>query len=619
MIHNRFRRRTLAAFTLAAAVLLTVFQENLPAQTNNSQRVYPVGSELYAGIRALYITRGLALPSTTAPWSAAELLMMLDRLDTAAMTSGETELYDQLTESLRPPGQIFIVHIDPSLETHTHTNPDDFSRPYQFNRLINTMRPLLGLGGELFFTDHAYLYFEWPVSARIYYEDSDTPRDNYPPSPQVGRSYFGANIPFLAGSKDLDANIPYRAFFALGGRRWNAVFGRDRLSWGPGESGNFVVGDQVQYHNNLRASFYNSRFKYTYSISSFAYPGEYYLGWDKSQSDYTTPVNWSGVRTDNGDFMVKGLSLFIAHRGELRFFENRLNIVVTEAIRYQSRSGTIGFEQLFPVMLLHNLYRSDNQNSILSLEGDFAVYPRFNIYAQIAFDEFALPGAEGSPSATSAENPNALGFMLGLKTVVPFKNGILQGSFEGAYTMPYLYLVEEADGFNSNSYVTANRYYNGSGYALFVEEFLGYRWGGDALVFNLNASYTRLARWNAKFNMMFMLHGTHDRWTKWEKVYSSGSGQPYTNNFLTSSHPNTNYADDAGAKQRNALSATLIPSLSGSFFIRPDWEVYGQADFIAAINHGNIRHNFAADFQLTLGMTYRFTHSVPAERHALDR
>jgi hypothetical protein len=581
------------------------------AQTGNRQRILPLDSEFYAALRSLYISRGLALPSTTGPQSEAELSLALDRLDTAALSPGETELYDHLASALGP-RPLFTGRVTPALEAQAHTNGEDFSLSHQFYRPINTMRPFLGLSAEMFLTDNAYIYFEWPVTGRMYYADKGT-AGSHPPSPGAGESFFSANIPFLAGENDFDSDTPYRAFLALGGGGWNVVLGRDRLSWGPGESGNFVVGDQVHYHNNLRASFFNDSFKYTYNITGFPYPGEYYLGW--KNGDYDPSGTWSGTQT--GGAGIKGLSLFIAHRGEMRFLKQRLNLVITETIRYQSRNGNISLEAFLPVLLMHNFYRDNNQNSLLSLEADYALFPGLNLYGQVAVDEFNIPFAEGSPSADAPANPPAMGYMLGAKTAFPLRGGIFQASLEGAYTTPYLYLDRESEGFNSNSFVTAVRYQTGAGYYFFVEDFLGYRWGGDALVVNLRSSFTRLERWKAQFNFLLMFHGTHDRWTKWEQVYSAGSGNSPRDAFLTSAHQPRNYADPE-ADRRNAVSVTILPSVSGSVVLWKNCRVYGEADFIAQINHGNRRGAFAADLQLSLGFSYSFDFSVPAETHALD-
>jgi hypothetical protein len=64
--------------------------------------------------------------------------------------------------------------------------------------------------------------------------------------------------------------------FAAGTEHFSIAFGRDKLSWGPGEAGNFMIGSQVDYHTGLRAAFFGKTFKYTYTISNFAHPAEYY-------------------------------------------------------------------------------------------------------------------------------------------------------------------------------------------------------------------------------------------------------------------------------------------------------------------------------------------------------
>ncbi|MDR2516110.1 MAG: hypothetical protein LBC88_01865 [Spirochaetaceae bacterium] len=602
---------------LACMVLLLAILAGLPARERSHRKIYPVDSGVWTAMRGLYIAQGLALPSTTGPWSEDELVAMLDRLDTAVFTPAETAWYDYLAGILtgsRRPVEIAVI---PSPEIHLHTNTEDFFLPDHFYRPVNTMNPLLGLEAELFLLRHSYIFFEWPVSARIYYANRDE-AVKFPLSPQAGDRPFSVNIPMLAGGHDLDADIPYRGLFSVGGRGWYAAAGRDRLSWGPGESGNFVVGDHVHYHNNLRAALFNGRFKYTYNISSFVYPGEYYLGWDAAAHDYNPiPASnpngaWSGVQNTGAE--IKGVSLFIAHRAEARFFANRLNLALTDAIMYQSKNGTVGLAQLSPVMLLHNLYRDDNQNSILALEADFALTRGINLYAQFALDQFALPIAENGPQRDAASTPNAIGVMLGARAAFPAGGGgelLFEASLESAYTSPYLYLQSNTAGFNSNSFVKANRYYNGEGNYFFVEEFLGYRWGGDALVFNAHASLSRPGRWTARFNFLAMLHGTHDKWTAWSMVYSADSPSPPHDSFLTDRHETANYADPAGAAARNAVSLTLTPSVSGSLVVWKTLEVYGEADAIFSINHGNIQGRFAADFQLTLGVKYALRAGYP--------
>ena len=72
--------------------------------------------------------------------------------------------------------------------------------------------------------------------------------------------------------KQLDFNMPLRAFVAAGGKNWSLQVGRDRLSWGSGTTGNLVIGDHIKYHNMARFTTYDSKFKYTFLISAFPHP-----------------------------------------------------------------------------------------------------------------------------------------------------------------------------------------------------------------------------------------------------------------------------------------------------------------------------------------------------------
>ncbi|MFA6906424.1 MAG: hypothetical protein WCQ62_09350, partial [Sphaerochaeta sp.] len=43
----------------------------------NHQKVYSLDSDIYEAIQILYVSQGLSLPSTTGPYSQAELTLML--------------------------------------------------------------------------------------------------------------------------------------------------------------------------------------------------------------------------------------------------------------------------------------------------------------------------------------------------------------------------------------------------------------------------------------------------------------------------------------------------------------------------------------------------------------
>jgi hypothetical protein len=308
------------------------------------------------------------------------------------------------------------------------------------------------------------------------------------------------------------------------------------------------------------------------------------------------------------------INLFIAHRFEVRFLQDKVNFSITEGLMYQPPAGTFDPQVLSPTIALHNLYRASHQNSVFVFELDGSPVNGLNVYAQVILDDAASP-AETAPGSDARSSPGEMGYMLGARTAFPLAGGMFQASLEGVYTDPFLYLrardtsIAQEAGVSGINFVVANKGY-GSRYA---EQFMGYRWGGDAIVVNLNAVYSRFGEWSVKANFMYMIHGTHDKWTTYETLYAAGSsGHPQVVSTPTSSHETANHAD-LRAGERNAPYHFIALSFSGSWHILHDipWvknlELYGQADLVVIKNPGNIKSDtLATDFQLTLGISYSF-------------
>jgi hypothetical protein len=491
---------------------------------------------------------------------------------------------------------------------------------------------------EAWIGDIGYGFFELPVGNNFYSTMYDVDGKLIMGSTIYGKEPFATNIIMMppATGSDFNMNWPFRAFVSAGGSGWSLQIGRERLSWGPGESGNFLLGSQVDYHNSVRTTFYNKTFKWTYNVSSFPWPGNYYT----TGGDEPVVLIPSSEINNNQRNKVTGINLFIAHRLEFRALGDKLGLVLNEGLMYQSETATIEPLVLIPSMFLHNAYIAANANSILTFEANYSPIPALNIYGQVAIDEFSVGFTENVPGKDDGAYPNGYAWMLGAKTAFPLGQGMFSASLEGAYTDPYLYLrVETARnvGFNIHTYgttqvqrrldyVVANRYYDPRG-DFYVENYLGYRWGGDASVANLNADYRVFGKWNVRANLMVMVHGTTDKWTTWTwvdngdgvidpDIYGRGDETPYYET-PSSAHPSGNYAD-ANAGARNAASVTTALSLMGEWQLASlpsldalpvvhSMSVYGQADLVIIKNPGNIKSNtLATDLQFTLGISYSF-------------
>lgn len=586
-------KKIVAVFLLVLVVLTSV------SALSNSQKIYRVDSKEYEEIKYLYILTGHALPSTTGPWSEGELKLMLEKIDASLLSGGAEDIYESLSKTLSGEKEETCDDFsmkwgfDTYVETYTHTNTEDeeFIGHFNWNYSVINHKPFLNIKLETWPTSLFYGYAELPIMNYLHTKKGS--------QPEFGETKFNTNIlgfqnPPSFAINLLNFNIPYRAFVSMGGDHWSAQIGRDRMSWGPGVSGNFVVGDNLQYHNEARVTTFFDSFKYTFVTSFFPHP-----------SMYANPDSASWGKVSGGqDRPINGINMFMAHRLEWRFFNDKMNFVLTEAIMYQSEDNFLDLQILNPCMIYHNYYIRHNANSILSFEFDYTPINSLNIYAQLVVDEFALPG-EPVPGGSSEALPNGLGVMLGANTAFALNGGVFYGSFEGAKTDPYLYLRdngnrEQQKGEYGINWVVAVRNYSESG--LFCdEEFLGYKYGGDAVVANLNAGFRASSSWHVEGNAFFMLHGTHDKWTLWS--YENAGEKTET---PTSSHKTGNNKDD-NANLRNAVSKTLVLGVNGGYDFNNGFEVNAQLDFISIWNSGNIKSDKPiTDLQLTLGAGYSF-------------
>ena len=607
-------KKAIAAIVLAACMCLAVLAEppvaapSVPAQTpaqtaqqsqpRNLQKIYPVDSDVYEAITALYISQGLALPSTTGPWSADEFLKMLDKIDPATLPADAVSTYQFAVAELNKPTKTVHFGLDATLEGYYHTNTTDFTDESGWVVGAKERKPLLNLSLETVLGRNFYGYTAMPVMNNIYnHWDAATGAT----SSLFGQYPFTSNIPMVppAGMEDIDINGPYRGFGAFGGDGWSAEIGREQLSWGPGESGNFVIGDQLLYHNMGRFTAYTKNYKYTFLTSFFPYPGNYY-------PLVNSAGNFTGKGMSQND-PVSGMKMFMAHRLEFSLFKDKVGFVLTEGIMYQSADGSVDLRVLNPAAIYHNYYIRANSNSILSLELNYSPIDYVNLYGQFVMDEFGAPGepAPGTPGSL----PNAYGYMLGAKGRYPFKEGMFYGSFEWALTDPYLYLRDSGNGGTlpqpfgdpGLNFVVATRLFSNYFGLTYDENFLGYQYGGDAVVYNGNIGYRRFGKWSVEGNLFYMLHGTHDKWTLW-----TTTGTPdLVDTTPTTHHDTGNNRDPSASTTLDAVSKMLVLGLKGAYTIVRNLDVYGELDYVHIQNPGNVSTNAPIhDLQLTMGISY---------------
>lgn len=559
----------------------------------NNQKIWPIDSEVYQKIKNAYIIEGLSLPSSSGPWSTAELLEMTELLNK------ESELYQNIIKELKqnpkhnPHKALgFNFGINLNLEAYLHTNNDNaFVGLDKWMYNSQNMLPFFQFDWETYATDNFYGF--------IGLDFRNT--SHYPNNKDLGSKILSTNIIMFQNLEfefSLNSNMPNRAFLAFGGENWSFLLGKDRISWGHGETGNFAISNNLPFQNIARFSTFFNSFKFSFLLSFFPH-----------QSMYYTDDGWSNYYSQTTE--VQGLRFYMAHRLEGRFLGNKLSIALTEAMMYQSDEGQINFKFFNPMDIFHNYYVRNNANSSIILELDFTPIKKLNLYGQLIIDEYAVFN-EPSGKDSKWAHPNALGFMLGGKTSFKLKNGYFYGSFESVKTDPFLYLryknssTQKEDNLYGLDYVVGFCDFNSG---IWDEYFLGYTYGGDALIFNLNAGWTNYKNLKIEGNIFYMLHGTFDKWTKWSAI-GNGDDPQYPKydmfNFLTTQHPTYNNKDNENAEKRNSISHTFDIGIFASYQINEVIQIYAQSDFVFINNYGNIAGSFESDFQLVFGAKFNW-------------
>lgn len=564
--------------------------------SENNQAIISVSDskQIMNSIQFLYIESGLSLPSFTAPYSVSEFKLMLNQIDYDRLSDSSkknfTELSKELNSYSKEVKNDVLVNFKPTinLETYTHLNTKDFIERDTWIRGWSEQKPLFDLDIDFKIENFAYSFVSFSIGTAKHFSGDL----------EFGGIKFSTNIPMLkpALKSDFNANTSDRAFVSFGGNNWSVQFGRDQLSWGAGTSGNLLLSDNLKYQNMARFTFFGNSIKYTYLASFFPHQ-----------------INYSMIKNDNGVLepqypnlgqwtKLKGFSMFSAHRIEGRLF-NRLGWALSEAIMFADENGNVDVSAFNPMLSYHSLFYKKNSNSIISLDLDVTLGRSFNLYTQIVIDDLVIPVVE---SKTSTWSPNSIGAIVGLKYFRSMKNYNNIINFEFAYTSPYLYLRNDGSSLDSKIalYEDGNGIQNGYGINFVValrefdargifydKQFLGYKYGGDALVFNMNNRMFSGNKWNFEINYFLMCHGTFDIDTLWRFVDA--------NSDITSPISTQN----PDKSEKTSISVTNVVGFN--FSIRPirNINMFAQLDFVGILNYKNKLRNNVGDIQLTTGIT----------------
>ena len=366
-----------------------------------------------------------------------------------------------------------------------------------------------------------------------------------------------------------------------------------------------VLSDNFPYHDMVRFSTYGDKLKYTYLVSFFP-----------SKKNYYNDEGFIGTGNNDSTNTLDGLFFYSAHRFEARLFNDKLGFALTEGLIYASETNNIEFAALSPLYFMHNGFMPNNSNSTLAMELDWTPVKGLSVYGQILLDQFTMPGIETpvGPDLEEPASPNGTAYLVGGKYLMPLMNGVLTINPEFAYVSAFCYL---RNGYNEKygmDYVGAirSRLYafqeRGLGTDILYEDYvIGYKYGPDCMVANLAATWEG-EKLSLSANGMFIVHGTHDLWTKWGKVpaHAGDLYEQYTG--PTSSHSqndNYRYQGYYDAKTvRNSKWYTLDIGVGAKYRLLDKLQISLNIDYVGMWNIFNVDGRNASDIQFILGAKY---------------
>lgn len=614
----------------------------------NNQKIYSVDSDIYKTISQIYVLAGHAVPSTSGPWSADELLKMYNGIDRNDVPDYLLEKYDNALNKLSENGSIdfkggsmkFSGNVNAEVYAHTF-NPEksDYKRfdsrydssvkaeeahseekfrseyvqeiPFEgrlwwFGKDLTKVTPFADLEWETWTTDHFYTCFDVGLQNANHGQT------------EIGTTLLNTNIIFFQNLKFdiglIDVNVPLRAFAAAGGDGWSIEIGRDRINWGSGATGNLVISDNFPFYDMARFSTYGEKYKYSYLLAFFPHKSNYYktiVDTDRKPYSY-----YNGTNSDSATRM-DGISFYAAHRFEGRFLNDKFSLAITEALTYASATNNIEILALSPMYFMHNAFMKYNSNSTLAFEFNATPIKGLGVYAQILCDDYTFPGLEkkNGPNKKSSEMsglPDAYALLGGASYSMPLKGGLLTINPEVAYTSAFCYL-RNGDDYNEYGldYIAAvkSRLYSwDEKYSdeCFDEYTIGYKYGPDCLTLNLAANWEG-EKLKLGARMFYMSHGTHDYWTKWHRIPEMTSEENYKQYVgQTESHTENGNFKYLDAAKRNAKWITFDFDVNASYQLTKSILLTGSADFVIMKNVFNMKGQDCNDLQLILGAKYSY-------------
>lgn len=451
-------------------------------------------SPVYGAVKALYLEQGLAAPESPRPWTLAELRTILGRIDADGLSPAGRRAYAFIRAQMDPEPVFddgtFAFHsgarMSPEGFTRIELGQDGGRSPEDYSWLHGweDRSAFLDIPMAFCFGDALAARMDMSVKEEHNTVESGLMADGLTfPS---GVTTNSSNLVFDDPNPRIDLHFPYRAFMGAAGPWWSLRFGRDRLSWGNGGTGNLMLSDWSDFYDFVGYSLWSSSAK----LSGV------YIAMDRF------PLG--GADSMDRDSGTYG---FVGHRLDLRLGRRWL-LSLSESVVLGGSLDADPLRDLNTMMVFHNWTDPERMNSLLTLELSVNPWRYVNVYAQGAMDELTT---SYEASGDGGGGPGVFGFLGGAEFALPLDEGYLTGRLEGAWTSPWLYnRRKEPYYYNVRRYwsLTTDRFE-------FVAKPIGYRYGPDSAIGDLLVEYRIPGSWSASGELLFRAQGETEMGTAW--------------------------------------------------------------------------------------------------------
>ena len=563
-------------FNYKNIVLVTTFMvvTTISLFSYSSTYIIPMDSSVYDDMEALYLVSGNGTPSNKRPWSSAEASLILSRIDEFLLSDGMKEFYQDIKKVIEKDVRYsFDEHVrlgfffDVYAEMYTHSNGDDVTNESDWVFGFPQRSPMVRLRFDMAFQDFLYIYSDLQYGRNRFREGdtfgvfevdknegiiTGTGDGKYLITSSIYNRSFLTN--WMNKTYDVDFQTPKRALISIGGTNWNLSLARDKIRWGNGHSGNFVISDHDDYQEYLRFVTFSDKFSY----------------------DWTNMFFETNINSGEGSSQDEEFKIFMAHRLEFRPID-RLTFAISENVMYQN--DVFSLRHINPANVYHNLNSRTMFNAIAHVEVDVMVASGLNLYGQYALDQARAPNESASQADASA-------YLLGVEHATSLDRGILFSSLEFASTSPAMYRRDLVD------FITFRRYHgNGTSFVTHID-YLGYEYGPDAKVIQLDLSYRLPEDRHLALTLNYIRRGEVD-------YFDSNSA---VNETLESSPSGSVVAETFNAALWGEYGIdNIISFVDAAMWVHLAY--VGERDYTKATKAYSNQHS---DVQFTLGMSLTF-------------